>query len=98
MELQASDFPFDLLEGMGESGKELALIIPSQEGDFAPDAAELHNNGLVLTKNGQTLLVAAEIPTDLLRILSTQDELTIAEMDSDDGISRSHTIPLDAAA
>ena len=97
MELKPSDFPFDLLEGMGDSGKELALIIPSQEGDFAPDAAELHDNGLVLTKNGKELLVAAEIPTDLLRILSAQNELTIAEMDSEDGISRSHAIPLDTA-
>lgn len=93
MKLPASAFAFDIIE---TADGLLILALPPQAESFAPQAAQLCDNGLRLALEDGTAMDVAEIPLPLIRKLSALDELIVAEMD-DGGIHRTQALPLVSA-
>jgi hypothetical protein len=90
VKLPASAFAFDVVET--DDGL-LILALPPQAEGFAPQAAQLCDNGLRLALEDGTAMDVAEIPLPLIRKLSALDELIVAEMDNT-GIHRTQALPL----
>lgn len=88
MKLEKSAFAFDLIET--EDGT-LVLALPPQAESFAPQTALLCDNGLRLLDADSQAFDVAEMPLELIRKLSSLDELLVAEMDND-GLHRTTSV------